>query len=251
MSLWQRILKRFNAGQLRDERGRWTTDGRVTGKVLVSGDGTQKAWNKHVQLTPKAYFRELLNGTPLHVGQLRVRMGPGKLGGRALKYTAWLTDKQGNHAGWLSREFSDDINDGMPVVNHAHFELVPELKGGGIAKRLLGNGMVQYGRMGVGRVYVQAGLSGGGYTWTRFGFLSQPEDWKALKPKIKARLYKIPTRERAAYEKLLSSDNPKTMWVIADSAHGKALLRHTSFWATLEMGDKEQMRRFRAYANRR
>lgn len=252
--MWARLrqfLKGFNPQQARDERGRWTS-GRLGGKVLVRDVGAHKAWRDRIGQPPKVYFAELLNGTNLHVGSLHVSMGRGKLAPKVLKYTAWLTDKDGNHAGWLSREFFDDPLDGTPAVNHEHFSLDKSMQGGGTAKQLLRNAMTQYGRMGIGRIFTQASLSAGGYTWARFGFQPATQEiWDYLRPRIASRLYKVADPvERAAYQKLLQSSDVRTTWLVADSKHGKKLLFRTNYWAVLDLGDATQMRRFRAYVRR-
>ena len=234
------LRKLFHRDQPRDAYGRWATTGT---KVLVRGTGAAAEWKRRMGQTPRAYFQELLHGTGLTVGVLKVvRTKAGEL-----KYDAWLTKPDGSHAGWLERAFHDDER-GFPVVEHKSFTLARDLQGKGIAKQVMRNAWAQYDRMGLAEVRAHSALGAGGLVWLKFGFL--PHDkviWQDLKRQIDSRIYKLPVAARVAYRKILQSDDPRTAWVIADSKYAHQLLERTNYHSTFSFGNAAQRRRFRAY----
>jgi hypothetical protein len=50
---------------------------------------------------------------------------------------------------------------------------------------------------------------------------------------------------------LLDSDDPKTVWQIADSEPGKQLLLGSDWFGTIDFHDKETMDRFEAYIGKK
>ncbi len=92
----------------------------------------------------------------------------------------------------------------------------------------------------------------GCYAWPRAGFAQSRESWceGSLRECISERLYSktIPAEDRQALEQFLrNSTDPKDLWFIADSLHGRELLIDQGFRATLRRDDPETMQRFAAY----
>lgn len=244
----QWLLKRFNPAEPRDARGRWTASGTgVKTRVLERGAGVRKAWKDIIAMPPKAYFQELLGGTGLQVGTLYVSYNAKT---KRLRYSAALVTPDGSHAGWLDRHFYTN-EEGALTVEHHMFELERALQGRGIAKQVFRNAVSQYGRMGVSRIDNQAALGAGGSVWPKFGFLPYDKTvWKSLKAQITTRIAGLPGPVRTAYTKLLDSNHPLALWAIADSKYGDQVLRGTNYWSKIELGNKDQMRRLRAYIKR-
>jgi hypothetical protein len=60
----------------------------------------------------------------------------------------------------------------------------------------------------------------------------------------------VPEDENAVLRQLIESNNPKSIWAIADSPRGKELLLNSDWYGALNLKDKESMDRFNAYVGK-
>jgi len=165
----------------------------------------------------------------------------------------------------ISRYFTK-TNDKL-VVSHSYFSAGDTGNGG--AKGLFRASFGVYKALGVSHVDVSANCDVGGYTWARFGFL--PKNWSNIKEGIKDRLDELkraPRDVRAGnrtthvnqisaqmhshISRILASNDPKTMWDIADMKNGgqelgKGLLLGTHWSGRLDLSDAATMRRLKKY----
>lgn len=166
-------------------------------------------------------------------------------------------------AGVMARVF-DFSNKSGPTVEHSYLKFEPEFQDAGLAKEILSRSMRLYERLGMERVTLTAGLSVGGYAWAKYGFkpdssesLSQLYDevgWNLEQLDLAPRTHNI-------VERLMRSDDPKTIWTISDLDQlvtsfdgekmklGKALLLGTSWSGELDMTDEESRQRFDQYVS--
>lgn len=147
--------------------------------------------------------------------------------------------------------------------------------GGGIARAINRGCMNLYKRLGTPFVKVYANCDVGGYAWAKFGFAPKSEaEYRDLRLAMRTRLsqcYTGPTVQRGPnggshfraftqeefdeIDKLLDSDDPKTLWRISDSKGrdgleiGKALLLNQAWEGRLDIKDPASMDRFAAYVN--
>jgi hypothetical protein len=153
---------------------------------------------------------------------------------------------------------------------HALFDATKT--GGGIARSINRGCMNLYKKLGIPRIETLANCDVGGYAWSKFGFIAK--DYKELRLAMRTRLsqcYTGPTVHKGSsgdihfraftqeefdkVGKYLDSDDPKTLWQIADyKGHdgleiGKALLLNQAWDGKLDIKDPASMDRFAAYVN--
>lgn len=96
----------------------------------------------------------------------------------------------------------------------------------------------------------KAGLALDGYSWARYGFKPTAMQWAALKKDIwgsvKAADYLngMSHETRLALNAALESENPASVFAIADLAEGEALLKGTEWAGVLDLTDKDAVTRF-------
>ncbi len=166
----------------------------------------------------------------------------------------------------LVREKDDrtEVREGVPdarVAYHTGFFL-NDTRNIGTAKHVLRSNIAYYRRLGLLRVEVFAGLDRGGYAWARYGFAPPQKWWDALRLVLRSRvgepMLNVAAADRQAILNLLESDDPRTVWDIADSRIpvsvvggtlplGKLLLSGTSWKASLDLNDASALRRFDGY----
>jgi hypothetical protein len=172
---------------------------------------------------------------------------------------------EGDDGTSISRYFRKE--NGKLVVYHSYFSAGDTGNGG--AKGLFRASFGVYKALGVAHVDVSANCDVGGYTWARFGFV--PKNWSSIKDGIRIRLDNLkraPQEVRAGrrtthvnqisaqmhshISRILASNDPKTMWDIADMKNGgqelgKGLLLGTHWSGRLDLHDSATMRRLKKY----
>jgi len=143
-------------------------------------------------------------------------------------------------AGTVKLERDFDITQKMAI--HDYFKV--SKTGGGFSKKILKSSIDLYEEVGIKSVVLQANIDVGGYAWARYGFLMDKDNWNSYRKIIK---HEAPSGTSQAVLKLLDSPDPRAMWAIADSPEGKKLLLGKTWNGKLELSNKEQMERFRAY----
>lgn len=137
-------------------------------------------------------------------------------------------------------------------------------RGAGTARKILANvyTMIETQFPQIETINVVARETGA-YAWARFGFVpdarqdERQEHWWAQKNKISEQLT---PRENETIEKIIASDDPKSIWLLADmnkpihnpnteqeTTLGKYLLIGTSWVGKLDLRDKEAVDRFKGY----
>lgn len=181
--------------------------------------------------------------------------------GRVMRWAGDLHDPtNGNYIGFIDRI----INPAEKYATHAYLDVSPAYRGNGIVPQMLKNQVDTYQKMGLEKVKVSAGLSAGGYTWLKYGFLPSQKDWDSLRSEVGYSMDKdwnVPTDKnivRAIYQ-ILKDPDPKAAWSLADIKEptadgvpfGRAVLAGQSWHGTLDLKDKATMRRFNRYVSQK
>lgn len=210
-------------------------------------------WDTFMSMPPADFKKQFTEALEASGEKTTIRMmAPNET---TLVVTSLLGDagNQGDAEGMVTRRFSFDDGVRMPPrVEHSVFFLGEGLQGKGIAKRVLKDHMQLYQRMGVSSVRVDAGDDVGGYAWAKFGFVPNQPSWNKLRDLVGKRLdrdEKVSPADKAIVRRLLTLDDPKTIWPLADYRNGigRELLLGTSWTGHLRLSDEQAMRRFRAY----
>lgn len=222
------------------------------------------AWNERAGTGLTNSLQSILEGTPLTSknATLSAVVKDGKLD--TLDFDMRLQQQEeGVRAGTMARYFDFGDADG-PVVEHAYFSLSPEFQDAGLARTILSNSVKLYQKLGIDRVTLQAGLSVGGYAWAKYGFKPDSEEsWDQLRDEVRWSLdqLELPRCTQRAVERLLRSDDPKSVWALSDlgimvkdlngeqTKLGKALLMGTGWYGELDLKDEESMNRFHQYVS--
>jgi hypothetical protein len=152
-------------------------------------------------------------------------------------------------------------------VDHASAEIEETYAGRGLGSLLIRNLFALYLRWEIRSVYLAAGGTVGGYVWAVMGWQPMKECWGSLKRDIRRRYEEHAEQmlppERATIERVLGSDDPRTVWrltdldrVIVSSAGwpltiGKVLLLGLCWEGFINLGDEFEdqsgMNRLRYY----
>jgi 8-oxo-dGTP pyrophosphatase MutT (NUDIX family) len=155
------------------------------------------------------------------------------------------------------------INLDTKSVYHAYFR-AGRNTGSGLGKEILRSQVALYEKLGIQQVKVSANIDVGGYAWAKYGFVQTRDEWTGITRRVLtsrlASFERNPTyRDRdgvqqtmtpqdiSGLRKLIASDDPRALWAVADSRHGKRMLLDTNWHGTLDLRNDETMRRFRAY----
>ena len=151
------------------------------------------------------------------------------------------------------------IDLGHKTVGHDMFTLDSGIQGQGYAKHFFANSLDLYDHLGIKSIHVGAGLSGGGDTWARFGFVPTESSWRYLRNSVaqKAEASRDLTPDLKAQVKIITSMNdPRAIWVVAALRNdkgdrvGKNLLRGTGWDGNLDLQNREQYDITRNYSGR-
>lgn len=138
-----------------------------------------------------------------------------------------------------------DFDDGF--VSNDYFKVNSGQQGASIGKDVLLGQAALYEQSGLfNGMKTRANLDVGGYAWAKYGYVPSQSSWDNIRQYARYMQVSDPT-ERQAVRRILSSDDPKAMWALADSKHGKDLLLGSSWDGMLHFRDPEAMRRFRTY----
>jgi hypothetical protein len=168
----------------------------------------------------------------------------------------------------LTRTFTR-LSNGELHVHHDVFELPKKLQGKDVAKAVLADSYQTYRELGVDRVDTLANLDRGAYAWAKFGFKAErPTSLADLlrervtgRPATERRGSRAPTVEGltpSQQTNLLAiidthKNDPKLPWHVANAVTsegrmvGKELLYDATWFATLDMHDRESTAKLEAY----
>jgi GNAT superfamily N-acetyltransferase len=208
-------------------------------------------WNKWIRRKPQRLYDVVSRDMP---GKFTVSASCWREG----EYTFGFTAKE-NGREIMSASRSFDMKE--KKVHHDRFVVSEAWQGQGLAAVFLGNLMGLYKSMGIKEVSLMASMSNGAYTWARFGFTPDQEDWDRLRTRqIKDNLEelgdKVPRRTRTLVLAALRRKNPRTIWILADLTQkidgetlGKKLLVGERWDGKLRLDDAEAMKRFWSYVD--
>lgn len=146
-----------------------------------------------------------------------------------VNYVLLLT-RAGQPLAYASRE----VDLGALEAHHGFITVARGLKGSGVASQVLANAMTLYRQLGVRRILLTAGLTGGGSFWPIYGF--QPvnaAEWSQVKRTIRANLKTLAAGAKGAYPggelalmdhlgDILADTNPDAIWNVVDLDPGGA-----------------------------
>lgn len=150
-------------------------------------------------------------------------------------------DPENTVVGTLQRSWSDNGE----FVSHDEFVLDDSYTGEGIGKTVLGNLMAAYQQNKVKKIHVEAGMVRGGYAWAKFGFTPIEIDFYMRSAIMKNAGF----QNKKLIDELLT-DDPKSIWKLADHPIGKQALRKVGWAGDLKLDDQEAMDRFYTYVNK-
>jgi phage-related protein (TIGR01555 family) len=117
-------------------------------------------------------------------------------------------------------------------------------QGSGAAKKVM-TGLLKTAHLtGVESIDTHANMDVGGYVWAKCGFVPYKNSWDDLRKHLSS-------KEGLSNEAkdILSNENPKSIFALADSEEGKKLLLNTSWYGHLDMHDDDARSRAVSYAN--
>ena len=134
-------------------------------------------------------------------------------------------------------------------------------QGKGHAKKILSGAIEQFEQMGIDKVHIHANIDVGGYAWARYGWTPSQEEWageqrsEGLRGDLKHRINyyansnpgAMTREEKKQLHDLINSDDPRTIWAVADNKFGKNLLYNQSWRGSLDLGDAQAYQRFQSY----
>ena len=116
-------------------------------------------------------------------------------------------------------EVTKDFDLDKKVAHSGYMKL--EKTGHGIGRKIMRNQIEFFVASGIEKLEMHAGLNAGGYTWARLGFLPYKSELGELKQEIRERYKKLAplldSREKERLDRLLRSQDPKSVWQLADS----------------------------------
>lgn len=165
----------------------------------------------------------------------------------------------GSNGTSIKRSFVQN-SDGTITVSHDFFRAADQ--GRGASKRFFRVAMGEYMAIGASKVKVHANIDVGGHVWARYGYVQTPEEWRSFasrtltnKAHELAQRGALTAEEHATVKRILGKSDPRALWELSDykaggREPGKALLLYTDWYGTIDLSNREQMRRFTAYSTR-
>lgn len=220
---------------------------------LYGGARARRGWKKHFSPMTPAEFAAIMSAD----------MPPGLRMDMHFSRAPYATWNSGiGHSGALfedaplqaTRTFKFEKG----KVDHSSFFIADRLQGRGTGRVFLANSMAVYRRIGIRSVTLAAGAEAGGYVWARFGFVPTRLSWHSLRESLSDELDEIERKlspgDVALVRRMLDSDDPKTVWLIADlripfgrEPLGRRLLAGQGWGGALDLTDPDAMARFDAY----
>jgi len=149
------------------------------------------------------------------------------------------------------------------IVEHETFLLPVKMQAHDLGKKVLGQQIEAYQQLGLKAVELVANANIGGYAWAKYGFIPNKNDWNYIRGTALEVLesdFGVKEKEAPEVFAALKSDNPKGIWVVADSTFpikewdnlplGKTVLVDTKWEGRLNLKHKESMERFHRYVGK-
>lgn len=151
------------------------------------------------------------------------------------------------------REFIN--KDGIIEINHKYCVIPKNSRNNGLIKPVFQESLQQYVSMNARKILLQAGLSGGGYAWAKYGFVAiNKNELDAILFKAKLALNR---NDFAVVKKIydiyyMKKPNGKSfpidLWASLD--YMKLILMGSDWHGELDLKNKEQFRNFKNYVSR-
>jgi hypothetical protein len=158
----------------------------------------------------------------------------------------------------FERYVDRDPSSGKLVVEHDLFFLPSYMQGHGVATEVLRESIKSYQALGVDEVHVLASGDNGAYTWARMGFLPTAGGGMAgsylgmCQGVIEHAVDQDQiTPAQGDALKAQMTDDPYSLWRLADHPLGKAVLVGRSWFGKLDLHNERQMARFNHYADQK
>ena len=171
-------------------------------------------------------------------------------GSRSVMLSADLANEDGDMIGRMERTIDFKNN----IAKHDYLQFNDENEGKGLGKQLVGSQVALYQKMGLSRVDTHANIDVGGYAWARYGFVPEKSYWRDMSSDyLENQINRVvgDPDAKSALQKLMASDDPKALWAIADSDHGRDLLIGSDWYGSLDLKDPATVVRFRDYVSKR
>lgn len=175
-------LEFYDPSQPRSKDGKWSKWGSQSANPTQVGDrqSVDKPWDDDyadLDTTARRVFNhDLPNGHRSVVEEVRNVYQDDELGVLQFDVHGRIEDADGNKVGYFDRGFLYTPNNGQVRVQHSNLFLNTESQGKGIGDSFIRQSIVEYNKMGVGEIVVNAGGSVGKYNWARQGFRVYPEE---------------------------------------------------------------------------
>jgi len=230
----------------------------IAANDIETRDRIISIWNRYVRKSPAEFKRDFLGGLP---GTM-VLSTLTKADRDSLNFYGVLRDKEDSPAtntfGVKIGSYNRVIAFDTKIAYGSSFKVDKKEQGHDVGKRFMAGNVAEYKRMGIEKVSIRANVDVGGYAWPRYGYVltSNEAGRQGLKRDFEVKAEKlildgkIGVTEYQGMVKLIESDNPKALWALADSSHGKDLLLGTAYYADLNLMDPDAMRRFDAYISK-
>lgn len=198
------------------------------------------------------------NGTPSALIQSLAKLITGAFGDGEFLGDNGLLNFHGENGTSFIATFLEGKNG--PYVHWDEIKLPDDARGKNF-RQFVGEMFDLYRKDGQDAVLMAAGYDVGPYVWARAGVLPFQVDWEKVRTNLRLRVDDLPLdeRQRADLHAILDSDDPESIWRLADAPGGKSLLVNTGdrkrqievLWrGYFILNDKDQNDRLSKYVGR-
>lgn len=151
------------------------------------------------------------------------------------------------------REFIN--NDGIIEIKHEYCVIPKNSRNNGLIKPVFQESLQQYVNINAHKIHVHAGLSGGGYTWAKYGFVAKIKDevdiiMNSAKSSLSKSNFNVVKKIYDVYytKNPNGTSFPMDLWASLD--YMKPILMGSDWHGELDLKNKEQFRNFSDYVSR-
>lgn len=197
-------------------------------------------WENKIKLSPEDFKHQFLNGLD---GSMRLNFDTIN---ETLEISGRLMDKNKSNIASYSRRMNFNTGYAYSALLEINDKTAQSQ---GVGKTMLAGNVAMYMKLGLKKLGVSANIDVGGYAWARYGYVPTESSWQNLKPIIanRIRLRVADQTGKRQLTNMITSNDPKTLWDIADSKYGKEMLLDTNWAGELKFDDHDAMHRFNAY----
>jgi GNAT superfamily N-acetyltransferase len=206
-------------------------------------------WNTNVKMPPAQFKKEFLGGMDGTMTLQSMVLKPTKTEGGSswLGVKGHLQDKDGKPLGEYTRTFQFEKKEAE--TNRLY--LNDGETGKGIGKKMLAANVAMFQKLGIEKVRTSTD-SVGGYAWAKYGYVPNNLLEFSQGSGIYDRIDDIKDEDdRKWMTAIVEHEDPRAIWIMADSKYGKKLLVDLSWDGVLDLKDEKSMARFNAYVGRK